>query len=535
MNKNKKRALYAFVAALCVLFTSCQDHVGQDSPQVTEEEMENLSETEISREEALENLKGVLQSWCQSELRSGDEAYSTHSRMLAQLTDYDVRKVRTVTTNDHSMRSASKADNKQSSSYTSEQQDPRLMHLVNFDEGGYAVVSADRRIPSFVLAVVDEGCITEQDFHTADSLYTEEDIRKEIPDFKLYNDTIGDFYSMSATRQMVNQELYAYAHSYAASGCYIDESNPYDPYDPDRGHRRNSQYNRDPIPCGHIPDGGGYGPKDLDTDSDTHTSTSWVIEKEVPMMIQTIWHQESPFNNLMPSRRKFWVVGPKKKAPAGCGPIALAQILTYMNDVSYSFNGRPINYDLLQGFCTLSNTNTSDPIARDEAAYLLCALGLRLHTVYGYDFGLTLPINVKRFLRDYGYKDVKRTFDANDRKTEILKSMDRGCPVFITSGSRLFSFHSWVIDGYRKEVRVSKTTKTDTGEVLSETRDQETLYVHCNYGWFGGCNGFYTYDVFDTRAGAKEFANEKEKYVSKSLQGKSDYHILTNVITFDRR
>lgn len=92
MNKNKKHALYASVAALCVLFTSCQDHVGQDIPQVTEEEMENLSETEISREEALENLKGVLQSWCQSELRSGDEAYSTHSRMLAQLSDYDVIK-----------------------------------------------------------------------------------------------------------------------------------------------------------------------------------------------------------------------------------------------------------------------------------------------------------------------------------------------------------------------------------------------------------------------------------------------------------
>lgn len=535
MNKNPKHALYASVVTLCVLFTSCQDQIGQDIPLVPEDEMEILSETEISREEALENLKGVLQSWCQSELRSGDEAYSIHSRMLAQLSDYDVRKVRTVTTNDHSMRSASKADNKQSSSYTSEEQDPRLMHLVNFDEGGYAVVSADRRIPSFVLAVVDEGSITEQDFHVADSIYTEEDIRKEIPDFKLYNDTIGDFYSMSATRQMVNQELYAYAYNYAASDCYIDESNPYDPYDPDMGHRRNSQYNRDPLPCGHIPDGGGYLPKNPDPDSNTHTSKSWVIEKEVPMMIQTIWHQESPFNDLMPHRRKFWLVGPKKKAPAGCGPIALAQILTYMNDVSYSFNGRPINYNRLQGFCTLSNTNTSDPTASYEAAYLLYALGQRLNTVYGYDFGLTLPIYVKRFLRDYGYKDVKRTFDANDRRTEVLKSLDRGCPVFITSGSRWTSFHSWVIDGYRKEVLISKTTKTDTGEVLSETRDQETLYVHCNYGWFGGCNGFYTYDVFDTRAGAKEFTSEKEKYMSKSLQGKSDYHILTNVITFDRR
>lgn len=532
MNKIKKHALYASVAALCVLFTACQDQIGQDIPQVPEDEMEVLSGTEISREEALENLKGVLQSWCQSELRSGDEAYSIHSRMLAQLSDYDVRKVRTVTTNDPNMRSASQADNTKSSSYTSEEQDPRLMHLVNFDGGGYAVVSADRRIPSFVLAVVDEGCITEQDFHAADSIYTEEDIRKEIPDFKLYNDTIGDFYSMSATRQMVNQELYAYAYNYASSDCYIDES---DPYDPDMGHRRNSQYNRDPRPCGHIPDGGGYLPKNPDPDSDTHTSKSWVIEKEVPMMIQTIWHQESPFNDLMPRRRKFWVVGPKKKAPAGCGSIALAQILTYMNDVAYSFNGRPINYNRLQGFCTLSNTNTSDPTASYEAAYLLYALGQRLHTVYGYDFGLTLPLNVKRFLRDYGYKDVKRTFDANDRRTEVLKSLDRGCPVFITSGSRWTSFHSWVIDGYRKEALVSKTTKTDTGEVISETRDQETLYVHCNYGWFGGCNGFYTYDVFDTRAGAKEFTSEKEKYMSKSLQGKSDYHILTNVITFDRR
>lgn len=252
-------------------------------------------------------------------------------------------------------------------------------------------------------------------------------------------------------------------------------------------------------------------------------------------MIQTIWRQRSPFNDQTPIKRKYLIFGPKRHAPAGCGPIALAQILTYMNDVRYTFNGRLIDYDRLQNFCTLNNTGNINGVEGEMAAYFLSSLGRSLGTRYSYSFGLTLPISVKHFLERYGYRDVRRTFNPQERKRNVLDALDGGCPVFIASGSRLISFHSWVIDGYRKSVQITKKTDTTTGKVVSSSRGKEALYVHCNYGWHGACNGYYTYDVFDTSAGAKEFANEAERYISEGTQDSGRYHILTNVITFHKR
>lgn len=202
----------SLLTASLLSVVACDDQVSSEVTQETPCQVEVLSETDIPKEEALENLADLLSPWCRSELRSGDNAYEKHARMLAQLTDYDLRKVKTIRSG-HNLRSNSEGSNSSGDHKTSTQ----LMHLVNFDEGGYAVVSADRRIPSVVLAVVDDGTISEGDFAAADSVIREEDIREEIPDFHLYNDTIGDFYSMAVSRRMVNAELYAYASAYTSS------------------------------------------------------------------------------------------------------------------------------------------------------------------------------------------------------------------------------------------------------------------------------------------------------------------------------
>lgn len=213
-----------------------------------------------------------------------------------------------------------------------------------------------------------------------------------------------------------------------------------------------------------------------------------------------------------------------------------------MNDRALWLNGVQIDYPLLQGFCTIDDIPGQvlyDEKSSKMAAYFLGGLGDALGTVYGYSFGLTLPIMVKDFLKWNGYSDVKRSFDPETRKREVIKALDRGCPVFITSGSSITSFHSWVIDGYRKGRTVINTINSETKEVVSSQDTGEVLFVHCNYGWHGACNGFYTYDVFDTRAGAKEYSEAEEEYqknrnANGSGTGNGNYHILTNVITFDR-
>lgn len=223
----------ALVVGMAMSLFSC---VNQTERDLSDPALGQEPETAITKAEAIEGLSSLLRSWCSSELRSGDTSYGSHARMLAQLSHYDPDQVQTVRSGlNTSTRSAAGADTYHDPQPEASEESTHILHLVNFDGGGYAVVSADKRIPSFVLAVVDEGSIRESDFVSADSLYTEADIQEEMPDFKLYNDTLNDFYSMSGNRAYVNAELYRYASSYAPASCEISEPSHHD--DSDRSRR----------------------------------------------------------------------------------------------------------------------------------------------------------------------------------------------------------------------------------------------------------------------------------------------------------
>ena len=44
--------------------------------------------------------------------------------------------------------------------------------------------------------------------------------------------------------------------------------------------------------------------------------------------------------------------------------------------------------------------------------------------------------------------------------------------------------HAWVVDGYI--------------DYVTGWRSEEHLYLHCNWGWNGNCNGYFLDGVFNT-------------------------------------
>lgn len=70
----------------------------------------------------------------------------------------------------------------------------------------------------------------------------------------------------------------------------------------------------------------------------------WIVSKNVDCKLETIWNQGSPFNDLCPKVGWF----KREKAPAGCVPIAVGQIVAYHEYPNLICNGVKIDYSLLK-------------------------------------------------------------------------------------------------------------------------------------------------------------------------------------------
>jgi hypothetical protein len=76
------------------------------------------------------------------------------------------------------------------------------------------------------------------------------------------------------------------------------------------------------------------------------------------------------------------------------------------------------------------------------------------------------------------------------------------CPVFLAgcSNGNIFAGHAWVIDGYL--LRQRDRYRNGGGEQNVFVGNEQQKFLHCNFGWGGGYNGYYVAGVFDPRHGA---------------------------------
>lgn len=488
---------YYGILAILIALVSCQDHYEETKNIVAKEKQH--TDYRISIESALANLESFMQ----------DENTGTRNESKRF-----VKSVYPLHCNTRGTRSNN--DN-----------NDNLLYVANFEnEQGYAILAADTRIDEKVIAITESGSLTQEEAYSAvDMLYQERPIfdpypldgpgfftTEETGDEIFMNPNTVDFYNAEHDDYMIgnfdftddsdegnmtragSQTTHSNSQitmcglclSYAREAVekYKDDpNNPIVPLDP--------QGPQDP----QEPSSPGCG------DRTTISNTPWTITKIVSPMLSDMskWHQHAPFNNLYPERRKFLFFGKKKRASAGCFPLAIAKILTFFKYPSlYTSNGYPIDWNALY----------SQPLStsgEQSAAYLLYSIANGCSSLYFYNGTFTWPWNATGFLNSVGYTNAHSVdYDWN----KAVEMLDNGAPLAIYGmpDVAFWNSHAWNIDGYKIRQRTKTIKKYSGGVLVSSTSKQEIVkMVHCCFGSKGVGDGYYVSGIFDSYEPSVEF------------------------------
>ena len=192
--------------------------------------------------------------------------------------------------------------------------------------------------------------------------------------------------------------------------------------------------------------------------------------QEILPLIQTQWGQAAPYNMFCP---KESLAGPNSLA--GCGALAMAQVMRYLQEPSVSPKGEKYQWDLMP-------QRPSTPEEARAIARLVTDCGVNAFTAYGKNSSGTNPFNVlcamkKCFgLNPYIYIIMREQYPGDEGRRLwqrlIMDELQGGRPVMMVAqkDNDVRSGHIFIIDG----VRGSR--------------------VHVNFGWDGKGDGYYALD-----------------------------------------
>ncbi len=455
-----------YIVALFFLFScSNDDTLNIEKIKEKQTKVENKQDFTIPLEEAIQNLNNTLDIIEQHEQQNnnGLQRVAKRNREIANIeVIYDTPK--SIAGSGGIMKAPSSMGDS-------------LLYVVQFkDNQGGAILSADKRIDGTVLAITEFGNILEKRKSNIDK------IKKVYPDFHFYNKEYDDYYVGNMPEGFGNIALDMCKN-------YIE-----------------TQFTR-------LKEDGTI--EDVPNDFIYYSTEvkPWEVTKKVSPMLTTLWHQRKPFNDNMEEYRslKWWPIRIEwEKAPAGCVPVAVAQIMAYHEyPANFTCNGVKINWKGVKKISSVNDEGGATKMDEIAVANLLENIGAWCLTFYTSDFGFTLPIMAKKYMSELGYPNADR---KNYYKTKVtIDMLNNGNPVFVAGISGWKDGHAWVVDGYIKrereiqEVKNTKIpmTKKYNKEVVRTWSEAETL-VHCNFGWGGKCNGYYNSGIFNLKNGAVE-------------------------------
>lgn len=418
-----------------------------------------------------------------------------------------------------------------------------LLYIANFEnEQGYAILAGDTRIGDEVLAVVDEGSLSEAAVSTVLELVEEDRIIYEGypltgPGFFTIPETGDELYMNPNT-----VDLYDSSVDDTLVGNFsldIEESdslvlvNP--PLEPELipaalcvSYALNSvgvegPYDKKPVPDDDaIIDVGGV----VTITTETTTSNWSVKEKVYPILTKYVsWSQGEPFSDLCPLKQNPFDGKKEKVAYAGCFPLAIAKIMTHFEfPLEFPYEGYIVNWKELKRTTTSFKTT----VGGNSAAHLLRGIGDGCDSWYLWGGTFTFPKKARAFMRAEGYKNVeiyKYNFDR------VKNMLDNACPVIIYSvpNINIPKSHCWNIDGYKIKERTI-TTKTYKNGTLCNTKVEieKSKMVHCDFGWYSKCNGYYVSGVF------KLGDSSVEKDYGTVHDKDTNYNNYLHIMTYDK-
>ena len=216
---------------------------------------------------------------------------------------------------------------------------------------------------------------------------------------------------------------------------------------------------------------------------ETWTETTTLGQK-LPML-ETKWNQWYPYNSVYCQTYGY------VNQPVGCAVIAISQIMAYhnMNMTNTNFNWNIIN-NFTPGYANVASEgektyigNYVYQVRQAITSNPMEAIGINQVALF-----MTLKTN---------YENISYTSYSRSSTVSMLNNDN---PVYIRgheSGDN--EGHAWVIDGYHY-YKIDEWERSYIGTIVDEEEIVATYYydlLHCNYGWLGKCDGYYTEGIFD--------------------------------------
>ena len=245
-------------------------------------------------------------------------------------------------------------------------------------------------------------------------------------------------------------------------------------------------------------DNASFDGSESDSSGSSSGNISGVIGNVSPML-QSIMHQSEPYNLSCPE------IEPDTRAPAGCIPIAMAQIFYY-------FQYPHVNDDLNIPFSSTFSEDTTDAYNLYELIY---NIGIQTDVMYDKDGSGTTMAKAKTAMEEYyAYEDVTK-YNLY-RENIILDMISEHKPVLIGASNQWIGGvgHAWVIDGYMHS--------PTAGHLL-----------HCNMGWGGPGNGYYASGVFDVTSGIAPYYPDNTTNINPGEENK-DYAYHYRFLDYNR-
>lgn len=346
-----------------------------------------------------------------------------------------------------------------------------LIYVFNFaDNQGFAIVSADDRIQSQVLAFVDEGSLEENIDDPGMSIFLE--------NLESYaENSISDFEKCKDSLKNIAEANYV----------VLENVNP----------ATRASYS-------------------------TSVTITKVSEKTKDPLLAVTWGQGSPYNRFTP-------IEECGRTPTGCVATATAQIMSYWKFPkaigSYTFEwdkmtespeineNNQVNIAQLMFIAGLGSGVDYDcggSSAKTENAYNW------LETI-GYKKGFS-----SEFYNGY-------VITALDMNCPLLANGKRNKTTVLGININYSGGHCWVIDGYKciKNKIEYKTIDNATGAYVSAVSYSDTYFLHNNWGWEGYGNGYFLSGVFDVTSPYQLDNEAKAMSEEKNYKYKNNIYCVT--------
>lgn len=215
----------------------------------------------------------------------------------------------------------------------------------------------------------------------------------------------------------------------------------------------------------------------------THKEVDTLVNRRNSFYVRTKWYQDSPFNNECIDPLNPGVVN-----KAGCGPIAIGQILAHNQQYgNLSINNQTFDMSLIN--CKRPwHDLYNDSSVNSEVARFIHQIGLEMDADYGTSLTITAYDKMEEFLSNVysNVEDEEYDFDT------IISHMDEySLPLAIYD-----VLHGWVIDGYYW-LNILYRIPVETLPGAHMVYKIENKKVHCNFGWGGNWDGYYSSAIFD--------------------------------------